>query len=538
LAARSATLMKVSQEPQRAPADDTGLVWGAYLRMSRLKPKRKRGRKRTADESVQRQLALIKAHAAERGLNLPEHLIFCDNGLSGWQKPGGPPPHRPEWDRMLQAGKAGLFGGLLTWKVDRFTRSPRDGEDLADLSLVLDGPECARMDLRTAPGLSEFRREVESAARYSHEISEKVRTAFADMLAHGYRVGGSGRLFGLEILSETEIDWDWDGEDLDTRITGPAVVYREDEAAVIREWAAMLLAGETSEAMADYANERGITTTRGGKWNARNLARTLGNPIYGGRLAYKGEEIGTLANTEPILDDQTYRDVQAKLGARKQGRKPAGLHRLTGALHCGNPECARRGTMTGFIRWETGQRRYICQRRGAVPGCGMTVAAEPVETIVRDYIVATASDPDLRAAMQDIDTALDEERAKLAELLDALDRDIAATEAKAAKVPYNMTRTRAQYERNVTNMLARYEDADRKLRELGETFRRGALRVPPVTADEWDDRDMLPSERAEYIRRLDLRVTILPSKRPQGASRRPFETWRVDIAPVERNAHP
>jgi site-specific DNA recombinase len=527
--------MKDSEVP---PRPDTGLVWGAYLRMSRLKPKRKRGRQRTPDESVQRQLALIKAHAAERGQNLPEHLIFCDNGLSGWQKPGGPPPHRPEWERMLQAGKAGLFGGLLTWKVDRFTRSPRDGEDLADLSLVLDGPECARMDLRTAPGLSEFRREVESAARYSHEISEKVRTAFADMLAHGYRVGGSGRLFGLEILSETEIDWDWDGDDLDTRITGPAVAYREDEAAVVRQWAAMLLAGETSEAMAAYADGRGITTTRGGKWNARNLIRTLGNPIYGGRLAYKGEEIGRLANVEPILDEQTYLDVQAKLGARKQGRKPVGMHRLTGALHCGNPECARRGTMSGFIRWETGQRRYICQRRGSVPGCGMTIAAEPVEAIVRDRVVAKANDPDVRADMDNADTALDDERAKLAELLDALDRDIAATEAKAARVPYNMTRTRAQYERNVTNMLARFEEADRKLTELGDTSRR-ASRVPPVTAEEWDNpQGLTPAERAEYIRRLGLRVTILPSTQPQGASRRQFQDWRVDIAEVEQGRSP
>ena len=91
--------------------------------------------------------------------------------------------------------------------------------------------------------------------------------------------------------------------------------------------------------------------------------------------------------------------MQAKLGARKQGRKPVGMHLLTGALHCGNPECERRGTMTGFIRWETGQRRYICQRRGAVPGCGMTIAAEPVEAIVGDKVIALANDPDLQADM-------------------------------------------------------------------------------------------------------------------------------------------
>jgi site-specific DNA recombinase len=530
--------MKHEEPPARIPTDDTSLVWGAYLRLSRLKPKHKRGRQRTADESVQRQRMLIRAHSAERGLNLPEHLIFCDNGRSGWQKPGGPPPHRPEWERMLQAGKAGMFGGLLVWKVDRFARNVRDGEDLLDLGVLLDGPDSGRIDLRTASGQSVFRRQVEAATDSSNQTSEKVRAAFADMLEHGYRVGGSGRLFGLEVLSETEIDWDWDGDDLDARITGPAVVYRADEAAVVRQWAAMLLAAETSKAMAAYANERGFTTTRGGKWNERNLIRTLGNPIYGGRLTYKGEEIGRLANVEPILDEQPYLDVQAKLGARKQGRKPVGMHRLTGALHCDNPACERRGTMTGFIRWETGQRRYICQRRGSVPGCGMTIAAEPVEAKVRDEVIRISNDPDLQAYMQNADTALDEEKTALAELLDALDKDIATTEAKAARVPYNMTRTRAQYERNVANMLVRFEEADRKLTELGEMSRR-TPRVSPVTAEDWDNPQVLtPAERADTIRRLGLRVTIRPSKRPQGASRRPFEDWRVVITVVEPTAHP
>jgi DNA invertase Pin-like site-specific DNA recombinase len=514
---------------------DAYFPWACYARLSKLKPNRKRGRQRTPDESVQRQVALIRAHAAERGLDLPEHFIYIENGRSAWQKPGGPPPRRPVWDQMLAAGKARMFGGLLTWKVDRFTRSPRDGEDLADLCLVLDGPECARMDLRTAAGLSEFRREVESSARYSHEISEKIRGAFADMLAHGYRIGGSGRLFGLEILSEAEIDWDWDS-DPDARITGPAAVYREAEAEVVRQWAAMLLAGEKSEAMCAYANERGFITPRGHKWDARSIIRTLGNPVYGGRLVHKGEEVGRLANVEPILDEQTYLDVQAKLGARRLGRRPVGMHLLTGSLHCGNPECQRRGTMTGFIRHETGRRYYICHRPGTPRGCGMEVAAAPVEARVRDEVIAGANDPDLQADMAGADAVLDEERAALADLLDALDRDIAATEAKAAKVPYNMTRTRTQYERNVATMLARFEEADRKLKELGDASRR-VPRVPPLTAEEWDN-DLTPAERAEYIRRLGLRVTILPSKYPRGASRRPFEDWRVVITEVEPKTHP
>ena len=344
----------------------------------------------------------------------------------------------------------------------------------------------------------------------------------------------SGRLLGRPPSPPWDtVDWD---SDPDARITGPAAVYREAEAEVVRQWAAMLLAGEKSEAMCAYANERGFITPRGHKWDARSIIRTLGNPVYGGRLVHKGEEVGRLANVEPILDEQTYLDVQAKLGARRLGRRPVGMHLLTGSLHCGNPECQRRGTMTGFIRHETGRRYYICHRPGTPRGCGMEVAAAPVEARVRDEVIAGANDPDLQADMAGADAVLDEERAALADLLDALDRDIAATEAKAAKVPYNMTRTRTQYERNVATMLARFEEADRKLKELGDASRR-VPRVPPLTAEEWDN-DLTPAERAEYIRRLGLRVTILPSKYPRGASRRPFEDWRVVITEVEPKTHP
>src|SRR5438045_4115686 len=99
---------------------DSDITWGAYARLSRKKPagrkgQRHRGRWRDPDESVDRQIRLIRAYADEHGLNLPEHLIFSDNGRSGWQKPGGSPPVRPDWDRMIAAGKAGEFAGLLTW---------------------------------------------------------------------------------------------------------------------------------------------------------------------------------------------------------------------------------------------------------------------------------------------------------------------------------------------------------------------------------------------------------------------------------------
>jgi DNA invertase Pin-like site-specific DNA recombinase len=503
---------------------DAGIVWGAYLRLSRLKssrrrPQRHRGRYRNPDESVERQLRLIRAYAAEHGLTLDEALIFRDNGRSAW-KPDG---DRPGWDAMLASGNAGRFGGLLTWKLDRFSRNIRDGEDLLDLAVLLDGPDSGRIDTRTAHGKSVFRKQIEAATHASNETSEKVRAAFADMLASGYRVGGSGRLFGFEILSQAEFG-DWGEEDEDGGLSGPAAVVREAEADVIRELARRLLDGETVQSMAGDLNERGITTTRGGRWEPRNLSRTLGNSLYGGKLAYKGQIITELANVEPILDSETFQAVQDKLGARRRGRRVTGKYPLSGVAACGNPACSRRGTMAGYTR-SGGQRAYICAPANG--GCGQSVLAAPVEERVRDRVVAELDDAGRLDRMRAADAWLDEQRAKLRGLLDDLDLDMAETEAKRDAVPRSQARRREQLDRNLASMEARYEAAQRELGELGPA----AAPVPelaPVTAEQWDH-DTPAAEQAATIRRLGLRITIMPPARAQGASRLPFDDTRVQI---------
>jgi hypothetical protein len=505
---------------------DQQIAWGAYARLSRKKPtgrrgQRHRGRWRDPDESVERQVRLIRAYAGEHGLNLPDHLIFVDNGRSGWQKPGGPTPVRPDWNRMIAAGKAGEFGGLLTWKLDRFARNPRDGEDLADLRVVLDGPSTGRMDLRTAHGLSTFRKQVENAANLSHETSEKVRAAFTDMLENGYRVGGSGRLFGFEVLSLAELDGD-DGED-----GAPAAVVREDEAEIVRELARRLLDGETVQAMAGDLNARGITTTRRGRWAPQNLSRTLGNPLYGGHLAYKGETIGRLANVEPILDAETYDAVQAKLGARKRGRRVSGRYPLSGVLTCGNPACPKggAGTMAGYPR-SGGQRAYICPPANG--GCGRSVLAAPVEAIVRDRVLAELADAERLERMRAADATLDAQREKLAGLLADLDADMAEIEDKRVSTPRGMTRLRERHERNLAALAARYQATERELDELGPAAAT-APPLPVMTAEDWEAPTTTAARKAAVIRRLGLRIAILPRTRAQGASRLPFDTGRVKI---------
>ena len=511
---------------------DQDIVWGSYERLSRLKSasrrrQRQRGRYRNPDESVERQRRLIRGHADERGLDLLAELMFRDNGRSAWE--GKDNRGRDGWDAMLAAGRAGKFGGLLVWKLDRFARNVRDGEDLIDLGVLVDGPDTGRIDLRTAHGKSVFRKQIESATHASNETSEKVRAAFADMLASGYRVGGSGRLFGFEILSLAELDGGGDyGGDLDggePALTGPAAVVRETEAEIIRELARRLLDGQTMQALADDLNERGITTTRGGQWNGRNLSRTLGNPLYGGWLAYKGEIKTRLAGVEPIMDADTFDAVQAKLGARKRGRRQTGKYPLSGVLRCGNPACPRRGTMAGYTR-SGGRRAYVCAPANG--GCGQSVLADPVEARMRGKVLERLADAELRERERAADDWLDTQRAKLSGLLDDLDADMAETEAKLRDTPRSMTRRREQIAVNLAAMETRYETTQRELDALGPASAPAAPLPPVMTADEWDS-DYPAAEQAAIIRRLDLRIAIVPPTRAQGASRLPFDDGRVQI---------
>ena len=225
----------------------------------------------------------------------------------------------------MLAGKRGELAGVLAYKLDRFARNVRDAEDLVDLGergVIVDGPNSGRIDCSTAHGKRTFREAAVQAAGESDNTSERVRDALAERAAGGLLLGG-GRLYGFKVLSAGREDED----DVDAR-QEPA------EVAIIREAARRMLAGEHLAAIAADLNERGVTTVRGGQWASRNLGRMLGSPRYGGYSTLNGEVVGRAAGA-PVLDADTYAQVQAVLAGRKRGKRATGLWPLTGVLQCG-----------------------------------------------------------------------------------------------------------------------------------------------------------------------------------------------------------
>ena len=484
------------------------LVYAIYARLSRKKAKRQRNDK----ETVERQTALCRRYAAEQGLAVAEEHVYVDNHRSAW-KPDGP---RPAWDAMIAAGRRGEFDGILAYKLDRFSRNVRDAEDLVDLAanrrVVVDGPNSGRIDLSTATGRHRFREAAVQAAAESDNTSERVKDGLGERAGRGLLLGG-GRLYGFKVLSEEREEDD----DVDARIE-PA------EADVIREAAARLLAAEPLAHIAADLNARGLRTVRGGLWAARNLGRMLAAPRYGGYAVMNGTVTGRLAG-DPVLDEDTYAQVQDLLSGRRRGRRESGRWPLTGVPRCGNPACGRAGrgmagrTSTRLRADGTAPRQYTCPRSNG--GCGMAVLAEPVEELVRARVLADLADDDEMAELARRERAVHDARAAAAAEVARLEDRLAELEAKLAAETireHAYEAAKAVYDRRIA-------DAEARRDVLAAPAPAGKL--PATTAAEYDV--LSPAERRALIARLRLEVTVAPLR--PGGPRNTFDPERVQIRP-------
>jgi len=481
----------------------TQRTYAIYARLSRLPD----GSDHDDAETVDRQMALCRRYAAEEGLRISDDHIYPDNNRSAW-KPSG---RREQWNAMIAAGRRGEFDGILAYKLDRFTRNPRDGEDLIDLAdnnrrLRLDGPGGNRIDLSSGDGRKAFRDAVNSGSYESDKTSERVKDAFDDRVARGLLLGG-GRLYGFEVLSRSRDKY----RDVTPR-------QREDEVEVIREVARRMLAGEALAHIADDLNERGLVTVRGGRWTGANLGRMIGADRYGGWTERNGKRYQVPG--EPILDEETFESVQAMLASRRRGRRPTGRWPLTGIMVCGNPGCTGDHTLAGHREQRNQVRRYICAPGNG--GCGLSIRADKVEDIVTDRVLTDLADEDEVAELNKQAAAINEAWEIADAKVEALDEQLADLEVKFQA---GETR-RLAYERSKPVLMKRIAEAEREREELSAASRQ-ARSVPAVSKAEWEA--MSPTEKRQLIGRLHLSVTILPL--PKGAPRSKFCPDRVVIEP-------
>jgi site-specific DNA recombinase len=364
---------------------------------------------KAGDEAgVGRQREDCEAVCAREGWTVVDR--YTDNSRSAFN---GKP--RPEFTRLLADAKDGLFDAVVAWRDDRLWRDVVEQQTVFRL-LAAAGVQRVATSSRaystTSPddsilsGIQALLGQHESAVK-----SLRLRRK-AEELAKEGKMGGRGRrAFGY---------------------TPDRSALIEHEAALIREAAKRLLRGETASAIASDWNARGLRTPgsknrpEGGPWRRGGLAHMMASPHLAGLRAHHGEVIAE-AVWPAILTRDDHERLRVLLdNPPKTPRQPrARVALLAGGLaRCGR---CNRALRTGTRQTAHGNRRsYECRSEPGYPGCDrLSVLAEPVETYVRDLVLATLAGPGLAQALRDAagdDTETAELTAQLAADADRLER--------------------------------------------------------------------------------------------------------------------
>jgi site-specific DNA recombinase len=310
--------------------------------------------------------------AAERGWTIGE--VFTDVDLSAFNRR----VRRAGFERLLEALTDGRYAGVITWKLDRLTRQPRDLERILD-ALEAGGAGLASVhdpvDVSGPMGLAMLRIGVVMANVESSNISIRGRRKAEELALAGAAVTGGTRAFGY---------------------TRDRREFVDVEAQLIRDAAALVLAGESTRAVARHWNEIGIPTPTGGTWVPHVVARILRSPLIAGLRSHRGEVVATGA-WPAIIDQDTHERLTVALDPatrRTTGRGRPRTYLLAGGL----VRCDRCGEALVSRPREDGRRRYVCASGPGLKGCGgITIMADELEQVIAEAAIARLSSPGFAA---------------------------------------------------------------------------------------------------------------------------------------------
>jgi site-specific DNA recombinase len=369
---------------------------GIYVRISDDKAEDAAG--------VARQEADCRALAERQGWTVGE--VYVENDTSAYKRktvrlPDGSTALRvvrPAFRQMLDALACGALDAVVGYDLDRIARDPRDLEDLIDVVESHKIPTRAvtgSLDLGNDAGITMARVMVAIANKSSRDSSRRVARKHLELAEQGKTGGGGIRSFGY-------------GRD--------GITVNEDEAEVLRQIANRLLSGSSLVAVAQWLNDSGVPTVRGGKWQNRSVHAVITKPRVAGLRVHRGEIVGEAA-WPAVIGRDTWERLLLVLAARAQGSTNTMQRWLSSLLRCGKCGHPLTGSQQGGGR---GPRYWCATPRG---GCGrIGVDAHKSEAHVEKLLMAYLSRSDvlddLRAvtSSRSVDQAREEARADEAQL--------------------------------------------------------------------------------------------------------------------------
>ena len=434
--------------------------------------------------------------------------VFKDNDISAF---GG--RVRPDYRRLLIAMESDEVDVVLAWHTDRLHRSPRELEEYIALSeahhVDTVTVQAGELDLGTASGRMVARMLGAAARHESEQKSERIRRSRQQAAEAGK---ANGRL-GYGYNNDGTINL--------------------QQAAVLREAANQLLAGETLYAVTTDLNARGVPSPRGRiyGWKSANLRTSITRATLAGWREWRpgtssakgGSGLGEFlakGSWTPILSREEVERLRTILydSARLTSRRPV-ENLLTGVLRCGICKLGLNGS--GDNRYKSNPRRYRCIRQPGDAHCGRTsIVAAPVEAMVESAVLEVLVGSRLSVAREATVDTSEIER----ELLAARrDRD----ELAAERARGNITTIEWSAMRRV--LLERIARAEHDVAVSGSHLT--AIRNVPAgrAARKWWS-TASTSQRRVVIRALIESIEVAPALRPSprfDANRVGEPIWRV-----------
>ena len=452
-----------------------------------------RSRKRAG---VERQRADCEALCAAQGWHVVSY--FEDNDRSAYSG-----RERPAYGRLVDAVVSGEVDAVVAGHQDRLWRNVIEQQTFLALGresgLKLVATPSGNFDPDDAD--DEFVSTIQAAAskRESAATARRMRRRQLEKAQRGEFHGG-GRAFG---------------HTKDRR----RLVKRE--AALIRDAARRLLAGESGSSIVREWQDRGVKTVRGGRWRLDTLTALLAQPRLAGLRVHHGQLYE--ATWPPIIDREAHERLRAIFDRRRNGPAPRPSRwLLSGFLRC--TKCG--ASLTAQKQTTSTSARYACPPR-TVGGCaGVAVRAGLVEAEATRRVLDYLDSEDFARALArmqhrtgngdlgDLAEKLTRDRARLAELGDML------ADSEIDRDEYRRLRDRVEARIVTTgSRLARASDTGPGLRyaRQGEVLRQA-----------WEELTL--EERRTIIGAVVEHFVIQPATPPRNVWRpeRVLPVWRFD----------
>jgi site-specific DNA recombinase len=322
--------------------------------------------------AIGRQLEDCERLAIERGWRVAERYV--DQDVSAYKS-----RVRPAYRRMLADLHAGSIDGVVVYHLDRLHRQPRELEEFFDVCKAAGVDDLAtvtgRINLADPDGQFQARILGAVAKKESDDKSRRIRRKHEELAAAGKVSGGGTRPYGFASDRRT---------------------IRPGEAAVIREAATRLLAGESVRSICANLNERGERTVTGVEWKQQTLRRMLASGRISGQREHRGAIVGPAEWPAIITPAETERIRTLFSDPARRTNRTARRYLLARLLRCGL--CG--STLVSRPRAD-GTRRYVCASGPGFGGCGrITILAEHVEQVVTEAVLFRLDSPELAASLQ------------------------------------------------------------------------------------------------------------------------------------------